>query len=78
MAALDPVTALQVMDDFARINEEMGITVVINIHHVELALAYARRVIGIRDGAIVYDGPASQVDEAVLDRIYAGEAHEAV
>ncbi|HOE84859.1 MAG TPA: phosphonate ABC transporter ATP-binding protein [Sphaerochaeta sp.] len=78
VAALDPVTARQVMDDFARINEEMGITVVINIHHVELALAYARRVIGIRDGAIVYDGPASQVDEAVLDRIYAGEAHEAV
>lgn len=78
VAALDPVTARQVMDDFARINAEMGITVIINIHHVELALSYAQRVIGIKDGAIVYDGPASLVDEAVLDRIYAGAVHEAV
>ena len=70
VASLDPVTAKQVMDDFRHINEDMGITILINIHHVELALQYAERVIGIRAGEVVYDGPAAKVDQAVLDSIY--------
>ena len=67
------MTAKQVMDDFQRINREMHITVLINIHHVELALQYASRVVGIREGEIVYDGPASQVDQDVLNAIYQGK-----
>ena len=70
VASLDPVTAKQVMDDFRHINEDMGITILINIHHVELALQYAERVIGIRAGEVVYDGPAAKLDQAVLDSIY--------
>ncbi|PXV89142.1 phosphonate transport system ATP-binding protein [Lachnotalea glycerini] len=73
VAALDPVTAKQVMDDFKRINKEMNITILINIHHVELALNYANRIIGIRAGKILYDGPASEVDEDVLNKIYGKE-----
>ena len=76
VASLDPVTAKQVMDDFQRINREMHITVLINIHHVELALQYATRVVGIRAGEIVYDGPADQVGQAVLDAIYQGKQEE--
>lgn len=72
VASLDPVTAKQVMDDFKRINTEMNISVLINIHHVELALQYADRVIGIRAGEIVFDGPAHKVDQSVLDSIYEG------
>ena len=74
VAALDPVTARQVMQDFVRINQEMGISILLNIHHVELALEYADRIIGIRSGKIVYDGPSANVDQAVLDTIYADEA----
>lgn len=70
VAALDPVTAKQVMDYFQKINEELKISVLINIHHVDLALEYAKRVIGIRDGIIVYDGPAGKVDRKVLEDIY--------
>ena len=70
VASLDPVTAKQVMDDFQRINRDMRITILINIHHVDLALQYATRVIGIRAGRVVYDGPAGAVDGAVLDAIY--------
>ena len=70
VAALDPVTARQVMQDFVRINQELGISILLNIHHVELALEYADRIIGIRAGKIVYDGPSKQVDQAVLDAIY--------
>ncbi|MFR6411360.1 MAG: ATP-binding cassette domain-containing protein, partial [Angelakisella sp.] len=50
VAALDPVTAKQVMQDFVHINQEMGISILLNIHHVELALEYADRIIGIRAG----------------------------
>ncbi len=72
MAALDPVTANQVMNDFKRINKELNISILINIHHVDLALDFADRVIGIRAGEIVYDGPVDQVTEKVLDIIYNG------
>ena len=72
VAALDPVTAHQVMADFQRINKELNISVLINIHHVDLALKYASRVIGIRAGEIVYDGATSGVTQEVLDYIYNG------
>ncbi len=74
VAALDPVTAKQVMEDFVHINQELGISILLNIHHVELALEYADRVIGIRAGRIVYDGPSKQVDQTVLDAIYGEDA----
>ncbi len=70
VAALDPVTAKQVMQDFVRINKDMGISILLNIHHVELAIEYADRIIGIRAGQIVYDGPAKAVDQTVLSSIY--------
>ena len=73
VAALDPVTARQVMDDFKRINKEMNISVLINIHHVDLALEYCDRVIGVRAGEIVYDGPSREVTQEVLDQIYCGQ-----
>ena len=60
VAALDPITAKQVMDDFKKINKELNMSVLINIHHVDLALKYADRVIGIKAGEIVYDGPATR------------------
>lgn len=70
VAALDPVTAKAVMDDFRNINRTLGITVMINIHHVELALEYCDRVIGVRKGEIVFDGRADEVDDDVLKKIY--------
>ena len=72
VAALDPVTANQVMNDFKRINKDMNISILINIHHVDLALEFAERVIGIREGTIVYDGPVKEVTDDVLEIIYNG------
>ena len=40
------------------------------MHHVDLALQYARRIIGIKAGEIVYDGPSSEVNEEILISIY--------
>lgn len=73
VAALDPITARKVMEDFRKINKEMNISILINIHHVELALNYADRIIGIRDGQIVYDGKAQNVTEEILESIYKGK-----
>ena len=78
VASLDPVTAKQVMEDFQRINKEMNITILLNIHHVELALTYASRVVGIRAGQIVYDGPVSDVNEEILNNIYEGKLEQEV
>ncbi len=80
VAALDPITAKRVMEDFKRINKDLNISILLNIHHVELALEYADRIIGIRDGQIVYDGPSSNVTPEILDLIYKGKVeglHEA-
>ena len=76
VAALDPITATQVMDDFKKINKELNMSVLINIHHVDLALKYADRVIGIKAGEIVYDGPAKDVDSEILKQIYGRELAE--
>ena len=73
VASLDPITAKQVMDDFKKINKEDNITVIANMHHVDLALKYATRVIGIKDGLIVFDGPVKDVKPEVLTMVYGRE-----
>jgi phosphonate transport system ATP-binding protein len=73
VASLDPVTANQIMKDFERINNQENITVVVNMHHVDLALKYAKRVIGVNKGEIVFDGPAGEVNEDMLKKIYGRE-----
>lgn len=76
VASLDPITAKQVMTDFQRINKDMNMTIIINIHHVDLALEYATRIVGIRSGEIVYDGPANEVTDEILEHIYNGKLEE--
>ena len=61
VASLDPVTSKQVMGDFLKINKELNITVIANMHHVDMALNYADRIIGIKEGVIVYDGPSKML-----------------
>ncbi len=73
VAALDPVTARVVMDDFKKINREKKISVLINIHHVDLALEYVDRIIGIKNGRIIYDGKKEDINDAVLSEIYGGD-----
>jgi phosphonate transport system ATP-binding protein len=69
VASLDPITTLSVMDDFTRINK-MGITIIANMHHVDLAKKYSSRIIGIRAGKIVFDGKPSEVTDQVCIDIY--------
>ena len=70
VASLDPPTAHAVMRDLRRINEELGITVMTNLHLVDLARSYGTRMIGLRAGTVVYDGPAATATDADFERIY--------
>ena len=72
VASLDPIMARQVMKDFVRINKDYHITILLNIHHVDLALQYCDRVIGVREGQIVFDGPAGTITQEQIDEVYNG------
>ncbi|HEY4399920.1 MAG TPA: phosphonate ABC transporter ATP-binding protein [Lactobacillaceae bacterium] len=71
VSGLDPKTTKVVMDDLKRLNEEDGLTVIANLHSVDLAMAYATRIIGLRAGKLVYDKPIAEVSAADFDGIYA-------
>jgi phosphonate transport system ATP-binding protein len=73
VAALDPVTSRRVMGDLSRINEELGITTLINLHFIDLAQEWGKRLIGLRDGYLVYDGDINDVDEETFREIYGRE-----
>lgn len=70
VASLDPPTAHAVMSDLVRINAENNLTVLINIHMMDLARQYANRIIGLRGGELVYDGPSADATDAVFEEIY--------
>lgn len=70
VASLDPPTSHVVMRDLERINAELGITVIVNLHFLDLARRYGRRLIGMRAGEVVYDGPGDGADEQVFADIY--------
>ena len=57
-----------------RISEEDGLTVVTSLHVLELARLYGRRVIGLRAGRLVYDGPPDGLTNAMAERIFASRA----
>lgn len=70
VASLDPPTAHAVMTDLRRINAERGLTVLVNIHMMDLARQYSDRIIGLRGGELVYDGPSGAATDAVFEDIY--------
>ena len=70
VAALDPVTTHQVMGDLQRINQELGITTLINLHFLDLARHYGRRLIGLHAGELVFDGDIAEVDDDTFRQIY--------
>lgn len=71
VASLDPASATAVMDLMCEIAAERGVTVVAALHQVDLALRYADRVVGLRDGRVDFDRAARECDAAQLGSIYA-------
>ena len=74
MASLEPALSHTVMEILQRINREDGITVVTSLHVLEIARQYARRVVGLSGGRVVYDGPTDGLTAAAAAAIFsAGE-----
>jgi phosphonate transport system ATP-binding protein len=76
VASLDPLTTRQVMDDLKRINQELGITTIVNLHFIDLAREYATRIIGLRAGELVFDGPVSEATDEAFSQIYGRQIHQ--
>ena len=72
VASLDPVTSKKILSDLKNINEQLGITVIVNIHSVELAKAFATKIIALQDGKLVFEGTPRELTDEKLDYIYKG------
>lgn len=70
IASLDPLNAQIVMDSLKDINERDGITVVTNLHTLDTARTYCQRIIGMFQGRVVFDGPASELTNDAVKKIY--------
>ncbi len=71
-SSLDPRTSEAVMRLIVELAAEDGIPALVNMHDVPLARMFARRIIGLRDGAVVYDGAVGDLSAEVLERVYGG------
>jgi phosphonate transport system ATP-binding protein len=74
IASLDPHNTKVVMDALQRINRDFGITVICNLHSLELARGYCGRLIGMAAGKVVFDGTPQQLTELEAKRLYGLES----
>ncbi len=74
IASLDPLSAEIVMKSLRQIHERDGLTVICNLHTLDTARTYCDRVIGMRLGQLVYDGPSTGLTTPVVRDIYGAEA----
>lgn len=78
IASLDPNASKVIMDHLKDICETMGITVLVNLHQVDVALKYSDRVIGLNKGRIVYDGVPEKLSNAAIRDIYGSEIEDLI
>ena len=77
-ASLDPKTSRQIMRLITELCEENQLGAIINIHDVALAQMFSERIVGLREGSIVYDGSPDDLKPDVLTEIYGKEDWTAV
>jgi phosphonate transport system ATP-binding protein len=77
-ASLDPKTSRQIMRLILELCQERGLAAIVNIHDVVLATEFLPRIVGLRAGSVVYDGPAANIDKTVLTSIYGDEDWTAI
>ena len=70
VASLDPKSANLIMSLLKKINKEFEITVICNLHQVELASKYSDRIVGLLEGEIIFDKTASNINKTAISEIY--------
>lgn len=78
VASLDPVSARRVMRNLERLSREDGLTTLVSLHQVDVAMRYCPRAVALRAGRIVYDGPARGLTRERLVEIYGPEIQDAL
>ncbi|MEQ1875137.1 MAG: phosphonate ABC transporter ATP-binding protein [Bdellovibrionia bacterium] len=76
VASLDPATCHSVMDYLEKVNKELGITIVCNLHFLSLVRRYATRVIALKEGNLVFNGSPRDITEEWFRKIYGEDARE--
>lgn len=76
VSALDPATSHSVLRHLEQINREDGITVVCNLHFLDLARRYGTRIVALKDGRLIFDGQPEEIDRVRFKEIYGEEAEE--
>lgn len=76
IASLDPHNAAKVMDALKAINEEDGITVIANLHHLNTARSYCQRIIAMRNGRIVFDGVPDELTDEKAIQVYGAQKND--
>jgi phosphonate transport system ATP-binding protein len=77
VASLDPVSARKVMELLVELNKRDGLGVIVTLHQVDYAIRYCDRVVALKAGKVVYDGPSTGLDTARLIDIYGPEFEDA-
>ena len=78
IASLDPRNTKVVMDALRRLNQHFGITVICNLHDLDIAKDYCDRLVGMAQGKVVFDGVPEALTESAARELYGLEAHEAM
>lgn len=76
VASLDPATSHSVMQYLKKVNEELGVTVICNLHFLSLVRQYAHRVVALKGGVLIYEGKPSEINEQWFKTIYGEDAVE--
>ena len=76
VASLDPESTRRVMELLLQLNRAQGLTLIVSLHHVALARRYCERVVALRDGVLVFDGPVSALTPVFLRELYGTAADE--
>ena len=78
VASLDPESTERVMTQLQHLNQKEGLTLVISLHDVDLARRYCARVVALKNGVVVFDGPSADLSEALLIDLYGPQAAAAL
>ncbi|MCI3985361.1 phosphonate ABC transporter ATP-binding protein [Bacillus vallismortis] len=78
IASLDPNSAKIIMDHLRNISTDMGITVLVNLHQVDVAMKYSDQIIGINRGRVVYHGSPKNITKEDIQSIYGSEAEDLI
>ncbi len=76
VSALDPATSHSIMQYLEQMNRQDGVTVIASLHFLSLARRYGTRIIALKDGQLVFDGPPKTIDNAKFKEIYGEDAEE--